>query len=116
MLAITGVVGLEGIVIADRDGVPIVKASMETIPDTALMSSFLSTFGLTSHQGGKLGMGENNTIICIYSTYQVVQMDLLGMIVTFIGNKNCNTGHILSIQKELNPIINDLTKVLTTDF
>lgn len=57
--------------IADRDGVPIIKASAEKIPDTALRSNFLSTFGMASFQGSKLGLGENNTIICMYSTYQV---------------------------------------------
>jgi hypothetical protein len=33
--------------------------------------SFLSTFGMATDQGGKLGLGKNKAIICMYSTYQV---------------------------------------------
>lgn len=106
------VVGLECIVIADRDGIPIMKASVQKIPETVLRSGFLSTFGMAAFQGRKLGMGENNTTISIYSAYQVVQMDLQGMIVTFIGNKDCNIGHILCISKDLSPLLDELQKVL----
>uniref|UniRef100_A0A224XPF0 Putative mitogen-activated protein kinase kinase 1 n=2 Tax=Panstrongylus TaxID=65342 RepID=A0A224XPF0_9HEMI len=110
------VIGLECIVIADRDGVPIIKASAEKIPDTALRSNFLSTFGMASFQGSKLGLGENNTIICMYSTYQVVQMDMHGLIVTFIGSKDCNTGHMLSLSKDVEPLLVELRNVLNTEY
>lgn len=39
-------------------------------------------------------------------------MDLQGMIVTFVGNKDCNIGHILCVSKELSPILLELHKVL----
>jgi hypothetical protein len=33
--------------------------------------NFLSTFGMATDQGGKLGLGKNKALICMYSTYQV---------------------------------------------
>jgi Mitogen-activated protein kinase kinase 1 interacting. len=33
--------------------------------------SFLSTFGMATDQGSKLGLGKNKALICMYSTYQV---------------------------------------------
>lgn len=33
--------------------------------------SFLTTFGMATDQGGKLGLGKNRTLICMYSTFQV---------------------------------------------
>lgn len=109
---INKVVGLECIVIADRDGIPILKAAAQKLPETVLRSGFLSTFGMAAFQGRKLGIGENVTTISVYSSYQVVQMDLQGMIVTFIGSKDCNIGHILCVSKELSPLLMDLHKVL----
>ncbi|KAK9505363.1 hypothetical protein O3M35_009443 [Rhynocoris fuscipes] len=110
------VIGLECLVIADREGVPIIKASADKIPETVLRSNFLSTFSMASLQGSKLGLGESNTIICMYSTYQVVQMDMHDLIVTFIGSKDCNTGHILSISKDLEPLLIELGNVLNTEY
>ncbi|CAH1406215.1 unnamed protein product [Nezara viridula] len=106
------IVGLECIIIADRDGIPIIKAGAQKIPETVLRSGFLSTFGMAQFQGKKLGMGENNTTISLYTSYQVVQMDLQGMIVTFIGKNDCNIGQILSVSKTIAPALLELQKVL----
>ncbi|KAF6214384.1 hypothetical protein GE061_009124 [Apolygus lucorum] len=84
------------------------QMSDDKIPETALMPSFLSTFGLASLQGTKLGMGESTTSICMYGSYQVVQMDLEGLSLTFVGSTECNTGHILAISKELYPVLLEL--------
>jgi len=63
--------GLYSILITDRDGVPVIFVANEKAPDLAMRASFLSTFGMATDQGSKLGLGKNKTIICIYSNYQV---------------------------------------------
>lgn len=70
--------------------------------------SFISTFGMATDQGGKLCIGKNKSVICIYSTYQVIQINKLPMVITFIALSNSNTGHILSLEDQIDPLLNDL--------
>lgn len=63
--------GLHSILITDRDGVPVISVADEKAPELATRASFLSTFGMATDQGSKLGLGKNKTIICMYSNYQV---------------------------------------------
>ncbi|OXU30179.1 ragulator complex protein LAMTOR3-A [Nasonia vitripennis] len=97
--------GLHSILITDRDGVPAVFVANEKAPELAMRASFLSTFGMATDQGSKLGLGKNNTIICMYSSYQVVQMNKLPLVVSFIASHDCNTGHILDLEKKIDPVL-----------
>lgn len=101
--------GLYCILITDRDGVPLVKVGSEKTPENALRPNFISTFGLAIDQGSKLGLGKTGTLICSYSQYQVIQMNKLPLIVTFITSDTCNTGHVLALQNQINPIVSVLT-------
>ncbi|XP_011057274.1 PREDICTED: ragulator complex protein LAMTOR3-A isoform X2 [Acromyrmex echinatior] len=67
---LTDVEGLHSILITDRDGVPVISVANEKAPELATRASFLSTFGMATDQGSKLGLGKNKTIICMYSNYQ----------------------------------------------
>ncbi|KAJ8680676.1 hypothetical protein QAD02_016463 [Eretmocerus hayati] len=100
--------GLHSILITDRDGVPAAYAANEKAPDLAMRASFLSTFGMATDQGSKLGLGKNNTIICMYSSYQVVQMNKLPLVISFIASHDCNTGQILDLEKKLDPVLSQL--------
>ncbi|KAK6629688.1 hypothetical protein RUM43_003506 [Polyplax serrata] len=100
--------GLFCILITDRDGVPILDVATNKAPDYAMKPSFISTFGKTTDQGSKLGLGKNKLVISIYSTHQVVQINKLPMVITFIASKESNTGHILSLEKHIDPLLNDL--------
>lgn len=64
--------GLHSIFITDRDGVPVLSVASEKIFELSMRTTFLSTFGMASDQGSKLGLGKNKTIICVYSSYQVL--------------------------------------------
>ncbi|XP_073518252.1 ragulator complex protein LAMTOR3-like [Phyllobates terribilis] len=97
--------GLHAIVVSDRDGVP-------NSPEHALRPCFLSTFALATDQGSKLGLSENKSIICYYTTYQVVQFNRLPLVVSFIASSNANTGLILSLEKELGPLFEELRQVV----
>ena len=65
--------GLVGVVLSDREGVPLVRVTGEACPDAVTRTSFLSSFAGTSQEvGGKLGLGTNNTLVAVYGQYQVL--------------------------------------------
>ncbi|KAH0564421.1 ragulator complex protein LAMTOR3-A [Cotesia glomerata] len=105
---LTSVEGLHSILITDRDGVPVVSVSTDTAPELAMRAIFLSTFGMATDQGSKLGLGKNKTIMCMYSSYQVIQMNKLPLVVSFIASQSCNTGHILALENRIDPILCNL--------
>lgn len=74
--------------ITDRDGVPVVSVADDTTPELAMRASFLSTFGMATDQGSKLGLGKNKTIICMYSSYQVTKIYMLLLLLLFNKFKN----------------------------
>ncbi|XP_010708406.1 ragulator complex protein LAMTOR3 [Meleagris gallopavo] len=104
--------GLHAIVVSDRDGVPVIKVANDNAPEHALRPGFLSTFALATDQGSKLGLSKNKSIICYYNTYQVVQFNRLPLVVSFIASSNANTGLIVSLEKELTPLFEELRQVV----
>lgn len=96
------------ILITDRDGVPILKAVNEKCPELAMRPNFLTTFAMATDQSSKLGQGRNKTIICMYSSYQVIQMNKLPLILNFVATADCNTGHILSLEPLIEPLLGGL--------
>ncbi|XP_064615662.1 ragulator complex protein LAMTOR3-A-like [Liolophura sinensis] len=105
--------GLHAIVITDRDGVPVIKVAGENAPELALRPNFLSTFGLTTEQAGKLGLAKNKSVVCMYASYQVVQINKLPFLITLVAKSDANTGMLLSLEKELKESLQDLREVLT---
>ncbi|KAG7510838.1 ragulator complex protein LAMTOR3 [Solea senegalensis] len=104
--------GLHAIVVTDRDGVPVIKVANDNAPVHALRPGFLSTFALATDQGSKLGLSKNKSIICYYNTYQIVQFNRLPLVISFIASSNANTGIIMSLEKELAPLIEELRQVV----
>ncbi|XP_053796811.1 ragulator complex protein LAMTOR3 isoform X1 [Vidua chalybeata] len=104
--------GLHAIVVSDRDGVPVIKVANDNAPEHALRPGFLSTFALATDQGSKLGLSKNKSIICYYNTYQVVQFNRLPLVVSFIASSSANTGLIVSLEKELTPLFEELRQVV----
>ncbi|XP_064306087.1 ragulator complex protein LAMTOR3 isoform X2 [Phalacrocorax carbo] len=84
----------------------------DNAPEHALRPGFLSTFALATDQGSKLGLSKNKSIICYYNTYQVVQFNRLPLVVSFIASSNANTGLIVSLEKELTPLFEELRQVV----
>lgn len=85
----------------------------EKVPENLVKPSFISTFCLAIDQGSKLGLGRTTNLICIYSQHQIVQMNKLPLIITFVASENCNTGQILALEKQLDPIVATLTLTVT---
>jgi mitogen-activated protein kinase kinase 1 interacting protein 1 len=100
--------GVQAIVVTDRDGVPILKAATENVPELALRPIFLATFGMATEQASKMGLSKNKTIICIYSSYQVVHFNKLPLVISVIANSDANTGLVLGLEDELDGIVEDL--------
>lgn len=65
------VIGLQCVLVTDRDGIALIRVASESAPDLAMKPAFLSTFTMATDQSSKLGIGRNQTIICMYSNYQV---------------------------------------------
>lgn len=89
-----------------------VPVANDNAPEHALRPGFLSTFALATDQGSKLGLSKNKSIICYYNTYQVVQFNRLPLVVSFIASSNANTGLIVSLEKELTPLFEELRQVV----
>ncbi|XP_028616294.1 ragulator complex protein LAMTOR3 isoform X1 [Grammomys surdaster] len=90
----------------------LIPVANDSAPEHALRPGFLSTFALATDQGSKLGLSKNKSIICYYNTYQVVQFNRLPLVVSFIASSNANTGLIVSLEKELAPLFEELIKVV----
>uniref|UniRef100_A0A3B4FUX5 Late endosomal/lysosomal adaptor, MAPK and MTOR activator 3 n=1 Tax=Pundamilia nyererei TaxID=303518 RepID=A0A3B4FUX5_9CICH len=104
--------GLHAIVVTDRDGVPVIKVANDNAPVHALRPGFLSTFALATDQGSKLGLSKNKSIICYYNAYQIVQFNRLPLVISFIAGNTANTGLIMSLEKELASLIEELRQVV----
>lgn len=71
LLCFERVVGLQSVLVTDRDGIPLIRVANEHAPELAMKPSFISTFTMATDQSSKIGLGKNQTIICMYSNYQV---------------------------------------------
>ncbi|XP_065899459.1 ragulator complex protein LAMTOR3-A-like [Dysidea avara] len=104
--------GLEGIVVADRDGVPVLEVSTGLCPPNVLKPLFLGAFSLCSDQAGKVGFGKNKRITTFYSDHQVIQFNYFPVIVTLIAKSSANTGLLYMLDEEMKDAVSDLTAAL----
>ncbi|XP_053681731.1 ragulator complex protein LAMTOR3 homolog [Sabethes cyaneus] len=107
------VTGLRCVMVTDRDGVPLINLEREKSAKFVMKPAFLSTFTLAAEQSNKLGLGKNRNIISVYADYQVVQMNKLPLVVTFIGAENCNIGHILAMDQQIDAMLDELKTAVT---
>lgn len=114
------------IIISDRDGVPLLRLSKESkFPELGTKQSYLATFAVANEQASKMLLGKNKSIICMYKSsvvrsnliakwkfviilyLKIVQMNKNPLLITFVGSDNCNTGHIMSLEDELDKYLED---------
>eukprot|EP01137_Pigoraptor_chileana_P016054 Opistho-2@72546 len=98
---LTRIPGLEAALVTDRDGVIVIKAVTDAVSEQALQSSFLATFALATEQAGKLGLGKNRSVTCMYENHQVIHFGHLPLIISLIASADANTGILLNLEKEL---------------
>lgn len=94
--------GLEGVIISDRDGVPVAKAFISSdIPEAATRPGFLATFSMATEQASKLGLGANKSLVCLYDNFQVVHLNFMPLVVTLLAKVDANTGVLLGMSTQL---------------
>ncbi|XP_064217868.1 ragulator complex protein LAMTOR3-like [Aotus nancymaae] len=101
--------GLHAIVVSDRFGGPVIKVADNNAPEHALRPGSLCAFALATDRGSKLGLSKNKSISCYCYTYQVIQLNL---VVSFIAHSNANTGLIVTLEKKLAPLFEELRQVV----
>lgn len=124
------VAGIEAAVIADRDGVVVLKGDQSSarcdsdsnsdfatvtkdmVPDLTLRPGFLATAATTADQASKLGIGRSRTSIAEYETHQVVHFHKNSFVVSVVASKTANTGLILSLEHLFDPVIDELQRVI----
>ena len=105
--------GLMGIMLSDKDGVPVLRVTSAQCPDTVTRSSFVASFAGTSQEvGGKLGLGNNNTLVAVYGEHQVVHHQHEAVILTLVANSSADTGHLMNLTTTLQPFLEDISAVI----
>ncbi|XP_068208566.1 ragulator complex protein LAMTOR3 [Palaemon carinicauda] len=89
-----------------------VSVSTEDTPELGMRPAFLSTFGMATDQAGKLGMGKNKRMVCIYGNYQVVHFNKLPLVITVIGTSTANTGLLMELEDQFSHIVSQLVPVV----
>lgn len=72
--------GIMCIVVTDRDGTPVISAKADDAPleiGLATKPTFLATYTMATDQASKLGLGRNQSIVCMYSNYQVYSQKII---------------------------------------
>jgi len=106
---------LHAIVITDRDGVPVLKVSDNTLPSSATRPPFLSTLAMGAEQQAKLALGQAKSLICFYDSYQVVVLNKLPMLVSLIASEGANTGQLIGMDRLMGPLLEALLPALLQD-
>jgi len=107
--------GLHAIIITDRDGVPVLKVSDNSLPSMATRPPFLSTLAMGAEQQAKLALGQAKSLICLYESYQVVVLNKSPMLVSLIAAETANTGELLDMDRQMAPLLDALLPALLQD-
>lgn len=61
------------IIVTDRDGTPVLNVKADSAVEIGLATkpAFIATYTMATDQASKLGLGKNQSIVCMYSNYQV---------------------------------------------
>jgi len=108
MTYVKDVDGMLGIVLCDRDGVPIIRSTVEDCPEPVTRPAFLSSHATTSEQAGKMGLGSNETIMAVYQHYQVVHMVHAGIVITLIATADALLNELKNTGEKLKPLVQDI--------
>jgi len=109
----TSVPGLLAIVLADKDGVPLVKTDLPDCPEQATKPAFLTTYtGSTQEQAGKMGLGSNSCLIAVYANHQVIHCTHMSIIVTLVANSDANTGQLTGLFDAMKPFLTDIANAV----
>ncbi|KND03984.1 uncharacterized protein SPPG_01432 [Spizellomyces punctatus DAOM BR117] len=92
---------LKAVLVTDKDGVILAKATGPDLPDHVLEPAFSATFSVASDQSGKLGFGRNKMIMSTFDEDQVVQFNYSPLILTLLASSKANSGVLIAAGKDL---------------
>ena len=124
--------GLVGLILSDREGVPLLRSTKAECPDTVTRPAFLAAFAGSSQEvGGKLGLGRNTSLVAVYGQYQVIHHQHSQVILTMVANSEANTGqtpltrgsihhyycyiagYLLNMSESLKPFLTDISNAIS---
>jgi len=109
MSYVEDVPGMLGIVLSDREGIPIIRCTLDDCPEPATRPAFLSAHSASLEQAGKMGMGANETIMAVYQNYQVIHMLYSGVVISLIATTEAILNEIRNTGDSLKPLIQDIS-------
>ena len=93
--------GLVGLILSDREGVPLLRATKAECPDSVTRPAFLAAFAGSSQEvGGKLGLGRNTSLVAVYGQHQVIHHQHQHVILTMVATSDANTGRATSLTRD----------------
>lgn len=107
--------GLIGIVLSDKDGVPVLKAPIENnsaVLDGCLRHQFLSICGTLSEHARKMCLGAPMSVTATFDDHQVIHCYHESLILTLVANDQACTGQLLSFADSIKPLLSDICKNL----
>ncbi len=104
--------GLFKIFITDKEGVPITHATGSTNSEAFLRPQLLTAYSLAVEQSSKLEWGQQKHMVCMYQNYQLVMLNCSPLMVTLIASSSANTGLLLSLKTDLEPVLKQLEKLV----
>ena len=102
------------LVISDKDGVPILQASIDNSPavDLCLRYQFLSTNAIISDSSKKVKLQGMKKSLISYNDKQILSFNKDNLTLSIIGQATANTGQMENLAKQLFPVVKDVSRVV----
>jgi len=100
--------GLLGVLITDREGVPLIRANHESAPELAMRPASLSTISCAAERANKMGLGLTEFITCQYENYTLINFNYDPLVVTLVADSKANIGLLIDLKEEFSPIVDHL--------
>jgi len=107
--------GLIGVVISDKDGVPVMKVALDSgsqLIEGCFRHQFLSVCSTLSEHANKMCLGPSVSINASFDDYQVVHCYHASLILTMVATHQVLTGQLVNLSKTLQPLMVDMSKQL----
>lgn len=108
-------IGVLGVIISDKEGVPIIKAVIESnnpIVDGCFRHQFLSVFPSISEHATKMCLGSTKCIIGTFEDYQLIHCNHSPLVLTVVATNEAVTGQIMKMSESLTGLISDIGKTV----
>jgi mitogen-activated protein kinase kinase 1 interacting protein 1 len=105
--------GVLGVVISDKDGVPVLKAAVDNnspILDGCFRHQFLSVCSTLSEHANKMCLGPTLSITATFDDYQVVHSSHASLICTIVASDAAMTGQMMELFNAMKPLLSDMSK------